>query len=82
MPRHEKRQAYMLIFVIFNETLTNDTVKLEQPGLGRLNHCPASAHYMNVSVLIKFSQKTSVFTLKLLVLHKIICFGCVLESPR
>ena len=32
-------------------------------------------HYMNVIVLIKFSQKTSV-------LHKIICFGCVLESPH
>ena len=40
-------------------------------------------HYVNVSVLIKFSQKTSVFTLTIiLVLHKIICFGCVLVSPR
>ena len=37
---------------------------------------------MNVSVLIKFSQKTSVFYLNYHVLHKIICFGCVLESPR
>ena len=39
-------------------------------------------HYMNVSVLIKFSQKTSVFTLIIKVLHKIIYFGCVLELPR
>ena len=39
-------------------------------------------HYMNVSVLIKFSQKTSIFTLIIIILHKIICFGCVLDSPR
>ena len=52
-------------------------------------------HYVNVSVLIKFSLKTSVFYLNY---HKIsmksccacvlgsprniICRGCVLESPR
>ena len=39
-------------------------------------------HYVNVSVLIKFSQKTSVFTLIISSLNKIICFGCVLESHR
>ena len=39
-------------------------------------------HYMNVSVLIKFSQKTTVFTLIIKFLHKIIYFGFVLESPR
>ena len=39
-------------------------------------------HYAKVSVLINFSQKSSVFTLIIVRLHKIICFGCVLESPR
>ena len=34
-------------------------------------------HYVNVSVLIKFSQKTLSFFL-----HKIICCGCVLELPH
>ena len=38
-----------------------------------------TVYYVNVSILIKFSQKTSLFTL---ILHKIICFGCVLESPH
>ena len=38
-------------------------------------------HYVNISALIKFSEKTSVFTLLSYVLHKIICFGCVLQSP-
>ena len=36
---------------------------------------------MNVPVLIKFSLKTSVFYLNYDKLHKIICRGCVLESP-
>ena len=40
----------MLIFVIFNDTLTNDTVKLEQPGLGRLNHCPASTGSVKIKL--------------------------------
>ena len=38
-------------------------------------------HFVNVSVLIKFSQKTSVFTFIIISSIKS-CFGCVLESPR
>ena len=34
------------------------------------------------SVLIKFSQKGQCFYRNYHVLHKIICFGCVLESPH
>ena len=37
---------------------------------------------MNVSVLIKFSQKTSVFVIISINIHKIICCGRVLESTR
>ena len=39
-------------------------------------------HYVNVSVLIKFSQKTSVFTLIIISCPKNHMFGCVFESPR
>ena len=46
----------------------------------------SSEHYVNVSVLIKFSQKYNIIEVILpylpSVLHKIICCGCVLESPR
>ena len=41
-----------------------------------------STHYVIVSILIKLSLKTCVFILIIIKLHKIICRGCVLESPR
>ena len=39
-------------------------------------------HYVNVSVLMKFSRKPVLLPYLSQVLHKIIGFGCVLESPR
>ena len=48
-----------------------------RPDCRRVTATENHIHYVNVSVIIKFSQKTSIFTL----IHKIICFGCVLELP-
>ena len=45
-------------------------------------HAIGVERYVNVSVLIKLSLETTGFIIIILNLHKTICCGCVLESPR